>query len=75
MLGAIRLDPRLAQASLSEARQVSERDAAATIRLPELLDNSRDRSSGAAGSHRRALPEPDVNLSAHPAPSVQPFRM
>ncbi len=30
-------------------------------------------SSGAAGSHRRALPEPDVNLSAHPAPSVRPF--
>jgi hypothetical protein len=33
------------------------------------------RSSGAAGSHRRALPEPDVNLSAHPAPSVRPFRI
>src|SRR5271165_3034447 len=32
----------------------------------------RRRASGAAESHRRALPEPDVNLSAHPAPSIQP---
>ena len=35
----------------------------------------KDRVSGAAGSHGRALAEPDVNLSAHPAPSVQPFAM
>jgi hypothetical protein len=25
--------------------------------------------------HPRALPEPDVNLSVHPAPSIQPCRM
>src|SRR5271166_5691927 len=31
------------------------------------------RSSGAAEFHRRALSEPDVNLSAHPAPSIQPY--
>jgi hypothetical protein len=30
------------------------------------------RVSGAGESHPRALPEPDVNLSAHPAPSIQP---
>jgi hypothetical protein len=30
-------------------------------------------SSGAAESHRRALPEPYVNLSAHTAPSIRPF--
>jgi hypothetical protein len=29
-------------------------------------------ASGAAEFHRRALSEPDVNLSAHPAPSIQP---
>ena len=28
--------------------------------------------SGPAESHRQALPEPDVNLSTHPAPIVQP---
>src|SRR5271166_2004271 len=33
------------------------------------------RSSGAAEFHRRALSEPDVNLSAHPAPSIQSRRM
>ena len=31
------------------------------------------RLSGAAESHRRALLEPDVNLSVHPAPSIQPL--
>jgi hypothetical protein len=31
------------------------------------------RSSGAAESHHRALPEPDVNLSVHPAHSIQPL--
>ena len=29
-------------------------------------------SSGARDFHPRALPEPDMNLSAHPAPIVQP---
>jgi len=29
------------------------------------------RASGAAGFHRRALSEPDVNLSAHPAPGLR----
>jgi hypothetical protein len=29
--------------------------------------------SSPAESHRQALPEPDVNLSIHPAPSVQPL--
>jgi hypothetical protein len=28
-------------------------------------------ASGAAEFHRRALSEPDVNLSAHPAPSIR----
>ena len=30
-------------------------------------------ASHARGFHPRALPEPDVNLSAHTAPSIQPF--
>jgi hypothetical protein len=29
-------------------------------------------SSGARESHPRALPKPDMNFSAHPAPIVQP---
>ncbi len=29
--------------------------------------------SGAGESHPRALPEPDMNLSTHPAPIVQSF--
>ena len=29
------------------------------------------RVSGAAEFHRRALSEPDVSLSAHPAPSIR----
>jgi len=33
------------------------------------------RASGAAEFHRRALSEPDVSLSAHPAPSIRPCRM
>jgi hypothetical protein len=32
-------------------------------------------ASGAAEFHRRALSEPDVNLSVHPAPSIQLRRM
>ena len=31
-----------------------------------------DESSSAGESHPRALSDPDVNLSAHPAPIVQP---
>src|SRR5262249_3823025 len=31
-----------------------------------------DKSSGAGESHPHALTDPDVNLSAHPAPIVQP---
>jgi len=31
------------------------------------------KSSGAEESHPDALPEPYVNLSAHTAPSIQPF--
>ena len=29
--------------------------------------------SGAGEFHPRALPKPDVNLSAHPAPSIEPY--
>jgi len=32
---------------------------------------ARARVSGAAEFHRRALSEPDVSLSAHPAPSIR----
>jgi hypothetical protein len=38
-------------------------------------DDERRRSSGAAESHRGVLPEPDVNLSVHPAPSIQTLRV
>ena len=37
-----------------------------------LIDPCYAKVSGAAESHRRALSEPDVILSHHPAPLIQP---
>ena len=37
------------------------------FRVPLMLE-ARDKASGPEDSHPEALPEPDVNLSAHPAP-------
>ena len=41
-------------------------------RLPRGLAAEDDEVSRAAESHHRALAEPDVRLSPHPAPIVQP---
>jgi hypothetical protein len=38
---------------------------------PRFLLFDHDGASGAAEFHHRALSEPDVNLSAHPAPSIR----
>jgi predicted XRE-type DNA-binding protein len=41
-------------------------------RLAKLMGTSRSQSSGAEESRLRALPKPDMSLSTHPAPIVQP---
>jgi hypothetical protein len=41
--------------------------------MPRALTSRSNKLSSPAESHRQALPAPDVNLSIHPAPIVQPL--
>jgi len=56
-----------AQVDADVKRAQQERDKKAEERAKK----EQGRASGAAEFHHRALSEPDVNLSAHPAPSIR----
>jgi hypothetical protein len=62
------------RATLHVATYLEPEEARAVIAAvdPQSSFGARDQSSGAEEFHLRALPKPDVSLSTHPAPIVQP---
>ena len=55
------------------SNQKDEVDAAFRYRIYRMAGVLSRKLSSPVESHRQALPEPDVNLSIHPAPVIQPL--